>query len=284
MTARRGVKAVDLVFLSFQALTAAVVLSRASSLESWPWFLAVNSLSCVLVLLLARTNQGRVWGFVGNAYAALLTPLFYTELGLITTEWGLVFDQVVQGWESALFGGQISVTWHQAMPSPVLSWILHTCYGIYIGVVILSLTFLAARRSAADFARGCFMVALGFYVCYAIFLVYPVAGPRYFFGVATGPAAEVLPARLVHAMLEGGSAWGTAFPSSHIVASWSAVAALWRPARRLAVVLWVVVICLALGTVYGQFHYGVDAVAGVVLALSLMAVADPLRRRLERSG
>lgn len=280
MSERRGTLPVDWIFVAFQALVVVVLVWRRDQLPSWPAFLATNLLAAALVPLLARAPRSGFIRFIGAVYAALLTPLFYTQLGLIATETGLVHDQVVQGWEAALFGGQVSMTWHQVMPSATLSWVLHGCYGIYIGVVIFALVFLALRRAPDDLARGAFTVALGFYVCYAVFLLYPVAGPRYFFGTATGGAAEVLPARLVHRMLEGGSAWGTAFPSSHIVASWCAVASLWRPARRLALVLWPVVLCLALGTVYGQFHYGVDAVAGVVLAAGLIAAAAPLYRAL----
>ena len=47
-----------------------------------------------------------------------------------------------------------------------------------------------------------------------------VAGPV----VAEASRVErVHSARLVHRLLEGGSAYGTAFPSSHIAAAWSAV-------------------------------------------------------------
>jgi membrane-associated phospholipid phosphatase len=275
---------VDVLFLAFQALVLAVVAWRRGSLPSWPWFAATSLLSMVLVFAVNRGRDLPTGRLAHAVYPVLLTPLYYTELGLITTESGLVYDQLVHRWEVALFGGQVSTTWHQVMPSPLLSWVLHSCYGLYIGVVITALLVLALRHGGREFARGVFVVAVGFYVCYAVFLVFPVAGPRYFFGVASGSAAQVLPARLVHDMLEGGSAWGTAFPSSHIVASWCAVAALWRTERRLAMALWPVVIVLAFGTVYGQFHYAVDAVAGVALALILIPLATTWYRYAGAAG
>lgn len=278
--ARRGVTAIDRVMLGYLAFNTAVLVWRAPRLESWGWLIAANTLTPALILLLARAPLSRFISFVGGAYGIILTLAYYTQVGVITTELGMVYDGLVQSWEAALFGGQVSVAWQARMPHAALSWVLHAGYVCYYALVALPPLFLFARRSAADFASGCFRITIGFYACYALFLILPVAGPRFFFGVATGPAAEVLPARLAHWTLAGGSAWGTAFPSSHVVAAWCAVASLWRPARRLAIALWPVALALALGTVYGQFHYAVDSLAAALLAGLLLAVAAPLERGL----
>ncbi len=280
MTGRRGVTATDRLVLGYVALASAAVLWRAGAIPSWPFLLAANALTVLVVALLARQAPTRSVVLLGGAYAIVLSAGFYAQLGVIHTELGLVHDQAIQRWEEAVFGSQVSVTWHERMPNLLLSWVLHACYGSYYLIILSAPLFLYLRRTAADFERGVFCLALGFLASYAVFLFVPVAGPRYFFGVATGPAASVAPARIVHAVLDGGSAWGTAFPSSHVVASWCAVFGLWRPAPRLALAMAPVAAGLALGTVYGQFHYGVDAVAGAGLAALLMLVADPLRRVL----
>ncbi len=279
VTARRGVTPTDRLMLGYIALNSAVLLFRAGAIASWPWLLVGNVLTVVLVAALARAAPTRLVAFFGASYPVILTLGFYTQIGIINGDLGLVRDQVVQRWEAAVFGGQISVTWHQAMPNAVLSWVLHFFYGSYYAIVAAPVLFLALKGGEA-FDRGCFLMALGFYVCYAIYLFFPVAGPRYFYGVATGPEIDVLPARVVHALLEGGSAWGTAFPSSHIAAGWCSAASVWREHRPLSLVLWVAAVGLALGTVYGQFHYGVDALAGAALGVALIAAATPLRRRL----
>jgi membrane-associated phospholipid phosphatase len=118
---------------------------------------------------------------------------------------------------------------------------------------------------------------LAFYACYVAFALHPIAGPRWFWGNATGPSAETIPALLVRELLERGSAYGAAFPSSHVAAAWCAVLAMWRSYRPLAVVLGVFAFALTLGTVYGQFHYGIDAIAGALLAVLLYGVSDRLR-------
>lgn len=79
--------------------------------------------------------------------------------------------------------------------------------------------------------------------------MFPVAGPYFLFAPPTGAVVASWPARHVYFMLGNGSSMGTAFPSSHIVASWCIVCAAWRDARPLALVLAPVAFCLALGTV-----------------------------------
>ena len=81
------------------------------------------------------------------------------------------------------------------------------------------------------------LIMVTFYVCYPLFLIFPVAGPRYVFPPPRNAATEVPLAVLTHRLLEGGSAWGTAFPSSHVAAGLVAALAAFRHLRPLGVML-----------------------------------------------
>jgi membrane-associated phospholipid phosphatase len=279
-TEQRGVIPTDKLFLAYLAINTAVIFWHAKDVPGWPWLVVGNALAVLLVMLLARAPLSRLAIFIGGAYPIILTAAYYTQLGVINLNVGRLFDGVVQRWEVALFGAEVSVTWHQRFPSEVLSFILHGCYGSYYWILVLPALFLFFRRSRDAFERAGFIMTLGFYACYIVFSLFPVAGPRYFFGNATGPIAQVATARVVHWLTEGGSAIGTAFPSSHVAATWCAVFALWRDARKVALCVAPVAFGLALGTVYGQFHYAIDAVAGALFGVILCAAADPLRRAL----
>ena len=88
---------------------------------------------------------------------------------------------------------------------------------------------LSGRRAAAREALLAMMVT--FYVCYTRSSSRSRSpGPRYVFPAADNAATAVPLARLTHRLLEGGSAWGTAFPSSHVAVA--LVAAAVRLARR----------------------------------------------------
>lgn len=280
--AKRGLTNVDKVLLAFLAIDTAIIFLNAPRLTLLPLLLAVNAAAVALVVLFTRLQEplSPLMRWLGSTYPLILTFAWYTQIGLLNQDIGRLHDLTVQGWDRALFGGDVSVTWHQRMPSAALSSILHFCYAAFYPMVLLPPFLLFFRASRDIFQRAMFELTLTLYVCYAGFALFPVAGPRYFFGVATGPEASVPMARFVHAVLEGGSAYGTAFPSSHIAASWCAVFILLPTHRRLALLLAPVAIGLAFGTVYGQFHYGIDAIAGAVVAVLGFVV---LRRR-ERGG
>jgi membrane-associated phospholipid phosphatase len=129
---------------------------------------------------------------------------------------------------------------------------------------------LAGRRTAA--VRVGLLMTVTFYLCYSVFLLFPVAGPRYTFAQADNAATHTLLARLTQALLNNGAAWGTAFPSSHVAVSIVASVAACRAWPRSGAFLLPAALLLTLGTVYGQFHYAVDALAGAGIAAVVLAV------------
>lgn len=282
MSQRRGTLAVDRLTLIFIALLTAILLAHARAVRAWPWLLASNALVVALVALLPRAPADtRLMRFLGPGYPLILVGGFYTALGVMNVEVAQVRDAVVQRWEQVLFGSQVSVTWHERMPDVAVSFVLHACYASYYLIVSVVPIWFWLRASRDVYARVVFALALTFYACYLVFGLFPVAGPNYFFAKPEGPLVEVLPARFMYGVLGLGSAYGTAFPSSHVAASWVAVLASWKHRRALALALAPLALGLALGTVYGQFHYAVDALAGAALGLGLFALSEPLRRRLE---
>jgi len=86
---------------------------------------------------------------------------------------------------------------------------------------------------------------------------------------------------LVHTILESGSSKGTAFPSSHVAATVSAWFATGRESKRVFWIMAPFTVALSLGTVYGRFHYGIDATLGLVVAITAYLSTPWLMRRLE---
>jgi membrane-associated phospholipid phosphatase len=88
---------------------------------------------------------------------------------------------------------------------------------------------------------------------------------------------------LVHTILESGSSKGTAFPSSHVAATLSAWFATGRESKRVFWIMAPFAVSLTLGTVFGRFHYGIDATVGLVVAIAAYLATPWLMRRLEGS-
>lgn len=273
----RALSPLDRLTLAYVAVpTVALALSfRHGPIRGWPLLLLAHGLIVACALLAPRARgAGPLGRFVGDLYPLLLLPALYGEIGVFTLHRGIVHDAAIQALEQRLFGAQLSVTWIRATPNVALSWVLHVCYLAYYGVLAAAPLGLwtSGRREAARAAILAIM--LTFYLHYAVFLYYPVAGPRYFFPLADNAATAIWPARFAQDLLNGADSWGAAFPSSHVAATVVATGMAWLGWRALGLVLIPVAAGLTLGVVYGQFHYAVDALAGLAIAaVVLMAFA-----------
>jgi membrane-associated phospholipid phosphatase len=263
-----ALKPIDRLTVVYAALAALALQLRWPADRPLPAGLLAFNVVLVAVALSAPwlRRQGTLGRFLGDFYALILTVGTYTAIGILNRAAGVAHDATVQRWEQALFGGQPSLEWIRAWPHPAVAWPLHLGYLSYYFILAgapLGLL-LARRRDAARDAVTLIMTA--FYACYAVFLYFPVAGPRYLFPHADNAATHTAVARFTQDLLDSAAAWGTAFPSSHVAASLVAALAAWRGWRPLGMALLPAAVLLALGTVYGQFHYAVDALAGVAVA------------------
>jgi membrane-associated phospholipid phosphatase len=272
-----AIDAATLLYLG--AATVAVILSfRGDVVPNGGWLLVAHGLMLGLVLLAPRAREaGPAGRFFGDWYPMLLLAGLYGEIGVLTLDAGFQNDWWIQRLEAWLFGSQISYRWIREMPSVPLSWVLHACYLSYYPILYASpfgLWVIGRRDAARD---TIFAVMVTFYLCYLAFLFFPVAGPRYAFDLAHNAATQVAPARWAEWLLDRGDSWGAAFPSSHVAASVVATGMALRYWRPLGLMLLPLTIGLVLAVVYGQFHYGVDALGGLVLAAAMLATMQWLK-------
>jgi membrane-associated phospholipid phosphatase len=278
-------------------LFAAYMLVSATALffphrpASWH-FLLLGHVLIASIALLAAASQRRIKAvadqfpraasLVGDWYPLLIMPLLYSELaGLNVAVWnGRYFDATIMQWEGAIFGGQPSVELARAWPNFVVSELLHGAYLSYYAIIFGPplLLYLTGRRSAQRAAV--FALMLTFFVHYVFFIYFPVQGPRYLFPPPVAESARGPVYALAHQILETGSSRGAAFPSSHVGVSVAQAVIAFRLLPGFAPVILMLTLGLAVGAVYGGFHYASDAVAGLLLGIILAFVAMPLRRSL----
>ena len=224
----------------------------------------------LLAFLVRRPGLGKVGRVLGDIYPLILLAPLYAALDVLQGPGTPpVHDAIVQGWERAIFGGMPSVTLWQQYPGAFLSTLLHSAYWAYYLIVPTPVLFFAFRGDRVAVRRA-ILIELGtFLFCYLWFVFFPVAGPYYEFPRPTGLMMDNPAARLVYATLASGGSYGAAFPSSHVAATTSAVIAAWLGSRRLGYVLVIPALLLAVGTVYCQMHYAVDAGAGLLTGIAL---------------
>ena len=253
---------------------ASVALTRdASGVARWGWLAVAHvlmaGLVCVAPSARARGGSARFWG---EWYPMFLLAGLYGEVGILTVNAGFHNDALIQRLEVLAFGSEVSYRWIREMPVVWFSWLVHWCYLSFYAMLFAAPAglWVVGKRIAAR--QTIFAIAVTFFICYVIFLFFPVAGPRYAFAQAHNAATEVTPARIAQWLLDRGDSWGAAFPSSHVAASVVATGMAWRHWRKLGLVLAPFTVGLVLAVVYGQFHYALDALSGLMLAGVMLAV------------
>ena len=220
-------RAVDLLLAGYGALVSLVAVVRG-----YPGTASIavaHALILVLVWLTARPGLGPVGRTLREVYPILLLLGLYSALDVLSGGGTRdTYDALVQRWELALFGEQLSRTWWQRMPSGFWSTVLHASYFAYYVILIAPALWFGYRRDAEALRRFVLMVMITFVVCYLFFIFMPVAGPYYEFPRPAAWFTDNWAARLVYQTLASGSSYGAAFPSSHVAATVAAMGAAAR--------------------------------------------------------
>ena len=211
--------------------------------------------------------------FFGVALPFLVFYVLYRELVLVLG-WPdtRFFDAVVAGPEWALW----ALTNPLAGP-PWLGEVLAAAYMAYVPLLLVVVAVLGARAACGPAAPAEALarrICASWAVCYLVFLVVPVVGPRYVFPalqasrLGPGPFSALAIFNQYQGMLRG-----AAFPSAHVAATTVTVWSAWRWWPRGFRVVLPVALALVAGAVYLGYHWLVD-VAGGVLVGALVVAAD----------
>lgn len=278
----RGPLAVDYLVLAYLAATAVVALTSLTGMGIGIAALHAIGMGLIWWAAALPLPSHRLALFFRLFYPVALTPLLYMELApLNQVHVAGYFDAVVMQWEEALFGSQLAMSFSEWYSSLWFSEMLHLGYFSYYFIVPGAAATAFLLKGPRALERASFTIALAFFICYLCFSVFPVAGPRYDFPQISGAAADGRMFALVHAILESGSSKGTAFPSSHVAATLSAWFATGRESKRVFWIMAPFAVSLTLGTVFGRFHYGIDATVGLMVAIVAYLATPWLMRRLE---
>ena len=273
----------DWITIAYLAITGVLIVIFRKNLARWYIYLLARTALTLAILLLSFTPESwpPLFQILHDWYPLATIPTFYREVEPLTQMifQGYLDDKVLK-WEDRLFKGQPSIYLSERFPSTGLSGFLHLGYFSYYPIVysLAGRLYFQGRHEA--FYETVFAEILVFNVCLIWYLFTPVAGPRYMFEKIKGNLAEGFFHRLTHAIVSRGSSKGTAFPSSHCAV---AVIVLLCAARYDLLVF--IIVCpfcfgLVIGTIYGRFHYAVDAIIGTVLACVTFGIAPIVYRLL----
>lgn len=246
-----------------------LTVNFANSIDDYLGVLAFHFGMIVLVVLLvqfARSETNRFVVLIRLLYPVFALTFLYQNCGkLIHLIAAGYFDYRVVALEKSIIGANITL-WLDARSSVFLTELMSAGYFSYYFMIAGLAFILFFSHRDREIKRFMTATCATFFISYLIFIFYPVAGPRFHLASAyqnelTGPFFR----QLVNMVINGAAFRGGAMPSSHVA---EAVVVMYFAIRFYGKKAWLmvpIVICLALGTVYGRFHYVTDVVMGIIL-------------------
>jgi len=216
-------------------------------------------------------RTGKYWIFMRNWYLVLALPLLYWDMGaflhLVTPR---EFDPILLALEEHLFG-TLPNLWIQTLVNPFLTEFMQISYSIYWITIPLGAAVFYFNNRLDLFEYLLHYVTIAFFLSYLIFIFFPVAGPRFFLADQLTVKYEGLfITDYLRGFIKQSGYRGGAFPSSHVGVAVTILTFLWHFKPQVAKKLFLpLVIALSLATVYGQYHYVVDVIAGLFMGLGI---------------
>lgn len=219
----------------------------------------------VLTLLPRLRNLSMSWaGFLAVALPLLIFYLYYLEAGIALASPDIHWrDAEIVAFEH---GASAAIPIFSA---PFLGPLLALAYVGYVPLLVVGTVVLYRAGSpgpASPAQRTVRAIAVAWAVCFVLYLIYPVLGPRLFIpGFQEARLGDGLIAQLAilhenHTMLRG-----AAFPSAHLAATTIVMIGLWRWRRPVFLFFSPVAIGIGLGAVYLGYHYLTDVAVGTAI-------------------
>jgi hypothetical protein len=250
--------------------------------------LQASSVIGALVLLVAwrslRASPGSAWAPWRGALLFAANWLIFPLFKAIRMAWiDYTVDAPLLALDRALWGG-LSLPEHAiALERVGLSEVFSAGYFAFYFVVLIPVIWFAykhARREAQVFFLGLhLMYLLGF----AGYVLMPAGGPYMAFpDVFPYPVQGRTITRFLTGLVAQGTTGMDVFPSLHsgvTVYIWGFCLLGGRRYRAAAVTLTPMLLCIVVATVYLRYHYGIDLLAGIALALGVLWIVQSFRKR-----
>jgi membrane-associated phospholipid phosphatase len=281
----RGIfKPVDLLSIAFIALLAAVTLAASQRLPHAVWLLGRFAALIFALLIVARSaahqEAPKLAGTLHVFLPVLFVPVLFDSMGdIIPWVWHRTFDDLLIRADLRLFGGHHPTVLLERFVHPLLTTVLQFAYISYYPMAIVLGAVLYLKKNETAFDEAIFGIILCFYLSYLGYLLVPAVGPRFTLahlqtrGLAAGPLVTAIQDTLN--ALENTKT--DAFPSGHTaVALMTLFYARKFRERVLTALLLPAVSGLIFSTVYLRYHYVIDVLAGIALAVLTVYLAPPL--------
>jgi len=230
--------------------------------------LLVIALILIIIPILDRQKNILLF-FLRRWYLVISITFIYWDVGnFIHLIYPGYFDQPILQMEQQVFGILPNIRVQQLV-NPVLTEFMQLSYAIYWFTIPVGAAIFYFKKKYEIYDQMLFYVLLTFFISYVIFIIFPVSGPRFTLVDQIKVAYEgLLLTPLLRNFVAQAGLRGGAFPSSHVAVAIVILFFMWKYLPRIGKRYFLpAVIALSLATVYGQYHYITDVLAGFSLGI-----------------
>ncbi|MBD3223094.1 MAG: phosphatase PAP2 family protein [Caldithrix sp.] len=212
----------------------------------------------------------------------IFIPANFYELHFIVPAISNVsMDQLLQNWDFILFGLHPTL-WVEQFNHPILTEYLQLCYTLFYFLPLILAIKLYRRNELHEFDYFSFIIVCGFYLSYLGYFLIPALGPRIFMhDLYSAPLGGVFLAEELRTTLEIlETRQYDVFPSGHTIVTLLTMFYAMRYYRRYGNLLLIIGSSLIVSTVYLRYHYVVDIIAGLFVAVALLVTGRMMFKKL----
>ena len=240
-----------------------------------------------IVLLVGRymdERKGRFLHFLRYLYPVLLFTFLYRETGgTMFLFFDRFLDPQLTSFELAVLGVHPTLYIDRHLLNVVVTELLSAAYFLYYPMIPVFMAGVYIRGDYEIVKSSLAAVSLTFFASYLLFALYPIEGPRWYFADRyLHPVEGPFFREMVDLVIRHGAVRGGCMPSSHFGVALVLTLYAARYYRRWLWLTVPVTFGLALGTVWGRFHYVSDVVVGGLIGLAatlLVWKIAPVRHR-----
>ena len=273
----RVVRRSEWVILGFlvYAMALAVILPVASSIRDRVMVLNLAVLvGYGMLIQLDRVRPALALSVLRDALTQVLVVLAYREMGWFAQpHLGHALEESWVIWDRVLLRGGGRAVLEGI--GPAFPSVLEISYALVYTLAPFGVAMLYVYRRRERVDQFLFIFALGVLLCYGQFPFWPSDPPRVLFLGEDLPYDTIF-RRFNLWMLGNYGIRTSVFPSAHVAGGFAVAFGAWRtlPEHKwVSRVLLVMAILIGIATVYGRYHYLVDALAGLTMAIVALAIS-----------
>ncbi len=282
---RKSLNPSDRLTLSFIVFLTALILLSVPVISFWPQLIFKYFLLALVIIsltILAKRFPGNKFFRFAHAFIPIISVVvIFNSLGdIIPSIRQHYYDDVLIRIDYLLFSVHPTV-WMERFNNALLTALLQLAYISYYCMPIALGTSLFLKDKRGEFETAVFSIILCFYLSYIGYILFPAVGPRFTLNhlqtmdLKSGPLTMWIQQSLNS--LEHNKT--DAFPSGHTAVALVSLYFAWK-FREMVLFgfLAPAVSALIVSTVYLRYHYVIDVIAGMLLAVLTIFISPWMQR------